>query len=105
MSTSGETAHLLRALSTDDPTAADRLLELVYDELRALAEGHFRHQPLNHTLQPTALVHEAFLKLLGQTRVEWESRAHFLAVAARAMRQILIDHARGKEAVKRGGDL
>jgi RNA polymerase sigma-70 factor (ECF subfamily) len=105
MSTSRETAHLLRALGTDDPIAADRLLELVYDELRALAQNHFRHQPVNHTLQPTALVHEAFLKLVGQTRVEWESRAHFLAVAARAMRQILIDHARGKEAVKRGGDL
>jgi RNA polymerase sigma factor (TIGR02999 family) len=105
MSTSRETAHLLRALGADDPTAAGRLLELVYDELRTLAQSHFRHQPLNHTLQPTALVHEAFLKLVGQTRVEWESRAHFLAVAARAMRQILIDHARGKEAVKRGGDL
>jgi len=105
MSTSRETVHLLRALGTDDPTAADRLLELVYDELRALAQSQFRHQPLNHTLQPTALVHETFLKLVGQTRVEWEGRAHFLAVAARAMRQILIDHARGKEAVKRGGGL
>ena len=80
MSTSRETAHLLRALGTNDPTAADRLLELVYDELRALAQNQFRHQPLNHTLQPTALVHEAFLKLVGQTRVAWESRAHFLAV-------------------------
>jgi RNA polymerase sigma factor (TIGR02999 family) len=105
MSTSNETAHLLRLLGTDDPAAAEGLLELVYDQLRALAESHFRRQPLNHTLQPTALVHEAFLKLVGQTRVQWESRAHFLAVAARAMRQILIDHARGKEAVKRGGDL
>ena len=105
MSTSRETVHLLRALGTDDQTAADRLLELVYDELRTLAQSQFRHQPINHTLQPTALVHEAFLKLVGQTGVEWESRAHFLAVAARAMRQILIDHARGKEAVKRGGDL
>jgi RNA polymerase sigma factor (TIGR02999 family) len=105
MTTSSETTHLLLALRADDPTAADRLLELVYDELRALAQQHFQHQPPNHTLQPTALVHEAFLKLVGQTHVEWESRAHFLAVAARAMRQILIDHARGKQAVKRGGGL
>ncbi len=105
MSTSRETTYLLRAMGTHDPRAAEKLLVVVYDELRSLAESHFRHQPLNHTLQPTALVHEAFLKLVGQTGMEWESRAHFLAVAARAMRQILTDHARGKEAVKRGGDL
>ena len=101
----GETTRLLHALDRDDPSAAERLYIIVYDELRAVAARYFRDQPADHTLQPTALVNEAFLRLVDQTRMEWQSRAHFLAVAARAMRQILIDHARRRGAVKRGRDL
>jgi RNA polymerase sigma-70 factor (ECF subfamily) len=100
-----ETTELLRALDGDNPSAAPRLFALVYDELRALAGNYFQRQRADHTLQPTALVNEAFIKLVDQTRIEWQSRAHFLAVAARAMRQILIDHARGRATAKRGGDL
>jgi RNA polymerase sigma factor (TIGR02999 family) len=103
--TSGETTQLLCALDGSDPSVAQRLFTAVYDELRALAGDCFRHQRSDHTLQPTALVNEAFIKLVDQTRVEWQSRAHFLAVAARAMRQILIDHARGRATAKRGGGL
>jgi RNA polymerase sigma-70 factor, ECF subfamily len=105
MNRSGEATQLLHALGSQDPAAAERLFALVYDELRAVAHNYFRHQRLDHTLQPTALVNEAFLKLIDQSDVEWQSRAHFLAVAAKAMRQILIDHARGRGALKRGGDL
>ena len=105
MGSSDETTRLLYALDADDPSAAERLFALVYDELRALAGDYFRHQRIDHTLQPTALVNEAFVKLVDQTRIDWQNRAHFLAVAARAMRQILIDHARARKAAKRGGDL
>ncbi|HUU94793.1 MAG TPA: sigma-70 family RNA polymerase sigma factor [Phycisphaerae bacterium] len=105
MSIPGEATRLLQVLDARDPSAAERLFPIVYDELRALAASYFVNQPSDHTLQPTALVNEAFLRLVDQTRIEWKSRAHFLAVAARAMRQILIDHARRRAAVKRGGDL
>ena len=105
MSVPGEATRLLHALDARDPSAASRLFAIVHDELHALAANHFVNQPPDHTLQPTALVNEAFLKLVDQTRIEWQSRAHFLAVAARAMRQILIDHARRRAAAKRGGDL
>ena len=105
MATPEETTELLRVLDGDDPSVAPRLFAVVYDELRALAGNYFQHQRPDHTLQPTALVNEAFLKLVDQTRIEWRSRAHFLAVAARAMRQILIDHARGRATAKRGGNL
>lgn len=105
MATPEETTQLLSALDGDDPSAAQRLFAVVYHELRALAGDCFRRQRIDHTLQPTALVNEAFIKLVDQTRIEWQSRAHFLAVAARAMRQILIDHARGRATAKRGGDL
>lgn len=100
-----ETTRLLHELADDDGSAAERLFAAVYDELRALAGDFFRRQPIDHTLQPTALVNEAFIKLIDQTRIEWQSRAHFLAIAAQAMRQILIDHARGRATAKRGGDL
>jgi RNA polymerase sigma factor (TIGR02999 family) len=97
--------QLLHRLAAGDSNAAERLLPLVYDELRARAMAHFRHQPPDHTLQPTALVHEAFMRMIDQTRPPtWNDRAHFCAVAATAMRQILIDHARAKNAEKRGGD-
>lgn len=80
-----------------------RLLPLVYDELRRLAQSYLRSERPDHTLQPTALVHEAYLRLVDQSRVEWQSRAHFYAVAAQMMRRILIDHARSHATEKRGG--
>jgi RNA polymerase sigma factor (TIGR02999 family) len=75
----------------------------VYEQLHRLAECYFRRQPKGHTLQPTALIHEAYLKLADQTGGRWKDRTHFLAVAATAMRQILVDHARGRAAARRGG--
>lgn len=90
--------HRLRA---GDPAAADSLLPLVYEELRALAGSFFKNERTDHTLQPTALVHEAYLKLVGESETEWQNRAHFLAVAAQAIRRILIDHARRYRAAKR----
>jgi RNA polymerase sigma factor (TIGR02999 family) len=87
----------------DAQEVSNRLFRAVYDELRIMA-GHFmRRERKDHTLQPTALVHEAYLKLVDQSRCEWENRAHFFGVAARAMRQILVDHARRHRARKRGG--
>jgi RNA polymerase sigma factor (TIGR02999 family) len=79
----------------------DRLMPLVYDELWTLAERYLRRERPNHTLQPTALIHEAFFKLIDQRRVQWQSRSHFFGIAARAMRRILVDHARGRAAAKR----
>ena len=85
-------------------TVANKLLPMVYDDLHALAEKYLRAEPANHTLQPTALVHEAYMKLVDQTRVDWQGRTHFFAVGAQAMRRILVDHARRRRAAKRGGD-
>ncbi len=85
--------------------ASRRLFEMVYDELRRLAGALMRHERVDHTLQPTALVHEAFLRLVGPAHIEWKDRAHFMGIAARAMRQILVDHARRHGAGKRGGGL
>lgn len=85
--------------------ASRRLFELVYDELRRLAASLMRRERAEHTLQPTALVHEAFLRLVGAPHIAWQDRAHFMGVAARAMRQILVDHARRHGAAKRGGGL
>ena len=100
----GEVTRILQLLGGEDTdAAAAALLPLVYDQLRALAASYFARQPVGHTLQPTALVHEAYLKLAGGANAQWESRAHFFAVAARAMRQILMNHARDKAAAKRGG--
>lgn len=83
---------------------AEALLPMVYDELRRIAADYLRQDRVDHTLQPTALVHEAFLKIARQSNPNWNDEAHFRAVAAMAMRQILVDHARGKHADKRGGD-
>ena len=94
---------LLVELSRSNRTAVDALLPLVYDELRGLAHRQLRNQRAGHTLQTTALVHEAYLKLIHRDRATWESRAHFLSVAAIAMRQILINYARERRAAKRGG--
>lgn len=103
MSESEDATQLLARFNEGDASAGDRLLELIYDELRALAGSFFRRQSAEHTLQPTALVHEAFIRLIDQTNLKFNDRTHFLAVAATAMRQILIDHARRKSADKRGG--
>ena len=98
-----ERAPLSRMLS--DPKAADQLLPLIYDELRRLAAQKLAHQKPGQTLQATALVHEAYLRLVGQTpRQEWDNRRHFFAAAAEAMRRILIEQARRKSSLKRGGD-
>jgi RNA polymerase sigma factor (TIGR02999 family) len=85
-----------------NPGATDRLVEALYPELRKVARALMRRERRDHTLQPTALVGEAFLRLVDQTRIEWQDRAHFLGVAARLMRQILVDHARRHAAAKRG---
>lgn len=95
---------ILEAASEGDARAADQLLPLVYDELRRLAMHAMIQESPGHTLEPTAVVHEVYLKLVGQERVQWRGRAHFFAVAAQAVRRILVDHARGKMAAKRGGD-
>lgn len=99
-----DATQTLTELCGGDVSAADRLLSMVYIELRALAGSYFRRQRPDHTLQPTALVHEAFVRLIDQTNIQWKDRAHFFAVAATAMRQILTDHARRSHAAKRGGD-
>ncbi|HZW11050.1 MAG TPA: sigma-70 family RNA polymerase sigma factor [Phycisphaerales bacterium] len=96
--------EILRAVGKRD-SAAEELLSVVYDHLRAIARQRMAGERAGHTLQATALVHEAFLKLIGDEEVSWESRAHFYAAAAQAMRRILIDHARRRGADKRGGGL
>ncbi len=98
-----DATRLLHRVGEGDSSAAAELLPLVYDELRTLAQVYFRGQRRDHTLQPTALVHEAFLKLVRSPDAEWNGRAHFCAVAATAMRQILKNHARDRSALKRGG--
>lgn len=85
------------------PESLDELLPIVYDELRGLAGAYIRRERPGHTLQPTALAHEAYVRLVDASRVEWKSEAQFLAIAARAMRRILIEHARKRNAAKRGG--
>ncbi len=99
----GEVTRILRAWSSGDPRALDRLIPLVYGELRRLASRYLRKERPDHTLQPTALVHEAYLRLVGQRRVSWQNRAHFFGVAAQLMRRILVDHARRRLATKRRG--
>ncbi|MBS1797141.1 MAG: sigma-70 family RNA polymerase sigma factor [Acidobacteria bacterium] len=96
--------ELLIDLSNGNAGAVELLLPAVYGELRRLAASYLRHERVDHTLQPTALVHEAYLKLIDQTRTNWQNRAHFFGVAAGAMRRILIDHARLHKAEKRGAD-
>lgn len=95
--------ELLAALEAGDKSAFDKLLPLVYDRLRAMANKQMRGERADHTLNATALVHEAFVKLKGQDRAGWKNRGHFLSVAAMAMRRILINHAEAKRAEKRGG--
>ena len=96
--------RLLRAWGEGDLEAREQLMPLVYEELRRLAAGYLRRERAGHSLQPTALVHEAYLRLVGQDRVVWQNRAHFFGIAARMMRRILVDHARGLRRSKRFGD-
>src|SRR5262245_4096465 len=102
--TSISVTQILQGLSAGDAEAAKKVLPLVYEELRQLARFHLARTPPGQTLQPTALVHEAFFKLFGTNDPGWENRGHFFTAAARAMREILVDHARRKAAVKRGGN-
>lgn len=95
--------HLLRAWGRGDLEARSELLPLVYRELRQQAVGYLRHERPDHTLQPTALIHEAYIRLVGQRRVTWQNRAHFFGVAAQMMRRILVDHARAHRALRRPG--
>lgn len=97
----GPVTALLRRAQAGDAAASDALARAVYAELRTLAAGYLRRERGDHTLQPTALVHEAFVRLLGQARVSWQSRAHFFGVAAQVMRRMLVDHARRAQAAKR----
>jgi RNA polymerase sigma-70 factor (ECF subfamily) len=96
--------QLLQELRNGGRHTLDELLPIVYDELRNLARNYLHRERSNHTLQPTALVHEAYLRLIGQKEVNWQNRAHFFGVSARLMREILIEHARGKNRQKRGGE-
>jgi len=96
--------QLLIELSNGDSDVVDLLLPVIYDELRKLAANYLRRERPDHTLQPTALVHEAYLRLVDQTRVNWQNRAHFFGVAAQIMRRLLVDHARKHNAEKRGQD-
>jgi RNA polymerase sigma factor (TIGR02999 family) len=96
--------RLLRAWGEGDLEAREQLMPLVYAELRRLAARYLRRERPGHSLQPTALVHEAYLRLVGQERVVWQNRAHFFGIAAQMMRRILVDHARGRRRGKRFGD-
>jgi RNA polymerase sigma factor (TIGR02999 family) len=87
----------------DDREALDKLMPAVYDELRRQAERYLRRERAGHTLQTTALIHEAYVRLVDQRNVQWQNRAHFFGIAAQMMRRILVDHARGKRRAKRGG--
>jgi len=96
---------LLLAVSNGERDALDQLVPVVYDHLRRIAGAQLRHEIPDHSLQPTALVHEAYLRLVDQRQVHWRNRAHFFGVAASLMRRILVDHARARLADKRGGGL
>ncbi|MGH9845935.1 MAG: sigma-70 family RNA polymerase sigma factor [Blastocatellia bacterium] len=100
---SQQITHLLLAWGNGDEAALERLMPLVYDELRKVAARHLRRQRPDHTLQTTALVNEAYLKLIDSSQVKWQNRAHFFAVSAQLMRRILVDFARSRQNLKRGG--
>ena len=100
-----EVTRLLGEWKNGNERAVGKLMPLVYRELRQLAAAYLRGERQGHTLQPTALVHEAYLRLVDQSSPDWQSRSHFYGVAARVMRQILVDHARRRQAKKRAGNL
>jgi RNA polymerase sigma factor (TIGR02999 family) len=99
----GDVSALLQAWNAGDAAALDQLTPIVYDELRRLARHYMKHERDGHSLQTTALVNEAYLRLIDVSHVDWQNRAHFLAVSARLMRRILVDHARSRNYEKRGG--
>jgi len=103
-SSSRELTQLLLDSSDGNKEALDRLMPLVYDELRRLARSYMRREQADNTLQPTALVNEAYMKLIDQRDVRWQNRAHFFGIAAQLMRRILVDRARSRNAAKRGGE-
>jgi RNA polymerase sigma-70 factor (ECF subfamily) len=105
MASGNEVTELLHQWGGGDPSALDRLLPLVYRELHKMAKRYMRRQDSQHTLQTTAVINEAYLKLAGGAEQNWESRAHFFGVAAKAMRHVLVDHARAGQSAKRGGDM
>ena len=98
-------SRILKRVSEGEVRAAEELLPLVYDELRRLAAARMKNEIAEHTLQPTALVHEAYLRLLRSEPQSWDNRRHFFSAAAEAMRRILIEHARSRDRIKRGGEL
>jgi RNA polymerase sigma factor (TIGR02999 family) len=98
-----EVTRILNSWQAGDADAAGKLMPLVYEELRRLARNYLRRERNDHTLQATALVHEAYLRLVDDPSLSWQNRAHFYAVAAKLMRRILVDHARARNAAKRGG--
>jgi RNA polymerase sigma factor (TIGR02999 family) len=98
-----DVTQMLRERNAGSESTPSELIALVYDELRRLAQSYLRHERAGHTLQATALVHEAFLRLVDETEITWQDRTHFFAVAANVMRRILVDYAREKRADKRGG--
>jgi RNA polymerase sigma factor (TIGR02999 family) len=100
----GEVTRILNAIERGEGRATDELLPLVYEELRVLAAQRLSHEPPGQTLQATALVHEAYLRLAGEDRQSWDTRGHFFAAAAEAMRRILVDSARRKKTQRKGGD-
>jgi RNA polymerase sigma factor (TIGR02999 family) len=102
---SGDITVLLQGWRDGDESARARLTEAVYDELRRVAQRHMRRERPDHSLTPTALVHEAYLKLIDQRRVDWRNRAQFFAIAARVMRRVLVDHARARATAKRAAGL
>lgn len=101
--TPSDVTLLLDAMSAGNPKASAELLPLVYNELRRLASGQMQHERPGQTLQPTALVHEAYMRMLGDGDVKWNNRGHFFGAAALAMRRILVERARARGAIKRGG--
>ena len=98
-----EVTRLLHAVRDGDQDALDRVMSLVYDQLRKIASWHLRRERAGHTLQPTELVHEAYMRLVQRESRNWENRAHFLGVATQAIRRVLVEHARAKKREKRGG--
>lgn len=105
MEPTGSLTQLLQRWSEGDEAAAAEVMPLVYEELRRLAAGYLRRERPSHTLQATAVVHEAYLRILEQDGIRWQNRAHFMGLTAHIMRRILVEHAREQKAVKRGGGL
>ena len=100
-----DTTQLLADVVSGKKDAAERLMPLVFDELHSLAERLLRRESPGHTLQPTALVNEAYVRMVGHSKIDWKGKTHFFAIGARNMRRILVDHARGKKRQKRGGEM